>query len=197
MVVDKFGRGLESHKRSYTFGFDEEDSHDIQNKRLARVGEPIDDSDAITKKYFDITLESFPTKNDLNRIENTLKNIQTFFDFKNKRLVRLNEPFAGFHAATKAYVDNKDKITKEQIRVECQKVKAEAIAESDGKREQIRTEFMNNISSILKDINYLKENVKEIHAKQRISNLYLDVLYKQLHINKASVDVNVSEATNN
>lgn len=186
MVVDKFGRGLERHyyKRNFTIAFP--DHHDLQNKRLASVGTPVDDNDAITKSYLDTVLDSFPTKGDLEKVEKILEKVITFFDFDNKRITRLSEPTAGFHAVTKTYVDNKDKTTKEQLRAECEKVKREAMAEGDKKRSAIRDDLLSRIRSNIAEIETIRKNIREIETKQRINTVYTDALYQHLKINKSS-----------
>lgn len=184
MVVDKFGRDRTTIKRK--FGTDDVDDlyHDLENKRLARVGTPEDDDDAVTKNYLDIELQSFKTE-DIVPIKTDLNKLKSFFDFDNKRILRLTEPTAGFHAATKTYVDDKDKTTKLQIRAECEKVKREALAEGDKKRETIRTELLTLIGSLREDVHTLQTN-------RRIDSLFVDVLYKHLKIEKSSVNVSLS-----
>lgn len=198
MVVDKFGREVQTTKRRYLFT---SPYHDLQNKRLAR---PEGDDDVVTKNYLDSLLESFTTKDELEILKQDLNKIQYFFDIDNKRIVRLSEPTAGFHAVTKTYVDNKDKANKLQIRAECEKVKREAVAEGDKKREAIKSQLLNAIDPLRKDVNgliqtveALKKSVTVLQANRRIDNLYLNVLYKHLNIDKSLVDTNVGEATNN
>lgn len=203
MVVDKFGRGLESYKRTYTF--DDDETHDFDYKRIANVGAPEEDTDAVTKLYLDTLLESFVTKDVVQTIQQDLGKVQYFFDFENKRIIRLNEPIASFHAVNKAYVDEKDKVTKHQIRAECEKVKREAIAEGNKKREAIRTELLNFINDLRKRIEALEANmltittsINTLDGYRRINTLYLDALYKRLNIEKSSISIkNVSEGTSN
>lgn len=197
MVVDKFGRGLERHyyKRNFTIAFP--DHHDLQNKRLARVGAPVDDNDAITKSYLDTVLDSFPTKEDLEKVEKIIKTVSAFFDFDNKHIVRLNDPTAGFHAVTKSYVDNKDKVTKSQIRAECEKVKREAMAEGDKKRTAIRDDLLSHIRSNTTEIENLRNKIHDIETKQRINTVYTDALYHHLNINKATVSTHHVDQTAN
>lgn len=204
MVVDKFGRGLESYKRTYTFD-DDDETHDFDYKRIANVGAPEEDTDAVTKLYLDTLLDSFVTKDVVQSIQKDLGKVQYFFDFENKRIVRLNEPTASFHAVTKAYVDDKDKIAKHQIRAECEKVKREAMAEGNKKREAIRTELLNFITVLGKRIDALEANMQTIKTSintldgyRRINTVYLDALYKRLNIEKSSISIkNVSEGTSN
>lgn len=181
MVVDKFGRDRATTKRKFGSGDVDELYHDLENKRLARVGTPENDDDAVTKNYLDTALQSLTTA-DIAPIKTELIKIGSFFDYDNRRIIRLTEPTAGYHAATKTYVDNKDKTTKEQIRAECEKVKREALAEGDKKRDTIRTELLTAIESI-------RQEVRNVQRNRRIDNLFVDALYKHLNIQKSSVTI--------
>lgn len=180
MVVDKFGRGLATPKRK--FGTDDTDDlyQDVGNKG-ARTAE---DDDVVTKNYVDTKLKSFRTE-EVVPIKTGLDKMNFFFDFDTKRIIRLTEPIAGSHAATKTYVDSKDKTTKAQIRAECEKVKREALAEGDKKRERIRTELLTVIGS-------LREEVRTLQTNRRIDGLFVDALYKHLNIEKSSVNVTLT-----
>lgn len=187
MVVDKFGRSLESIKRKYSF---DASYYDLENKRLARIGTP---EETVTRKYLDTLLDSFPTKDDLDSLATDLQNLKYFFDLENKRIVRLNPPVAGFDAVTKAYVDSKDKTTKTQIRAECEKVKGEAVAEGDNKRLAVKKELLTSLESAQKEVKEklksIEEAIKVLQENRRIDNLYVDALYAHLSITKSSVNV--------
>lgn len=199
MVVDKFGRGVVGGiaKRKLPFSEASRTFHDLQNKRLAQVGSPEEDNDAVTKSYLDSLIESYPTKDDLNQVKNDLQKIQFFFDIPNRRIIRLNEPTASFHAVTKAYSDNKDKVTKEQIRAECEKVKSEALSESDQKRAIIRRELSSEINSVQQQLLKIKNQIEAIEANRKVDNLFMDAVYRHLGLTKSQVNVNVRETASN
>lgn len=199
MVVDKFGRGVDTSKRRYVLAFP--DAPYVSNKRLVELEK---NDDVVSKNYLDTLLESFTTKDDLESLKKDLQKILYFFDVDNKRIIRINEPIAGFHAVTKTYVDNKDKATKLQIRAECEKVKQEAVAEGNKKREQIKMELLKACEAVRKDVDALEKTVgvmettiKVLQNNRRIDNLFIDALYKHLNIVKSSVNTNVSKTADN
>lgn len=200
MVVDKFRRGLESLKRKRLLVYTDSPYHDLGNKRLARVGTPENNDDAVTKNYLESALESFITKDDLESVKDDLKDIQYFFDFDNKQVVRLSEPSAGFHAATKVYVDNRDAVTKSLIRIECEKVKNEAIAEGHKKREAITERLFKALDSLQADVINLSSKVEALQSStsvlehnRRVDNVYVDGLYRYLGVTKGSINVRQKE----
>lgn len=188
MVVDKFGRSLESYKRSHAFAFGDGISHDFNNIRLANVGHPEEDTDAVTKSYLDNLLDSYTATDDVQSLRKELDNIKYFFDFENKRILRLNEPTASFHAATKLYVDSKDQTTKDQIRFECEKVKNEAIALGDIKRGAIRAELIRIANEHLKRIETIENNLIAVQKQQRIHNTAIDGLYLHLKVDRNIIE---------
>lgn len=189
MVVDKFGRGVKRRLFEGTREF-----HDVSNKRLARVGTPEEDSDAVTKGYLDAILESIPNNEIINDIENTLKKITYFIDLDGKRLTHIGNPIAANDAVNKQYVDSKDKVTKQQIRDECEKVKKVAVAEGDIKRDIVRTELVNATRKLHEDLATLTSrcdgygnDIKRLCEKLKINTVLTEALFHHLQLDKAII----------
>jgi hypothetical protein len=57
MFVDKFGRHISTRKRSHCDSDDDDDDYDCNLKRLKHIGDPLEDGDAINKRYLDVQLD--------------------------------------------------------------------------------------------------------------------------------------------
>lgn len=201
MVTDKFGRAYKRPFVSALGSYDGEEAHDLYYKRLARVGEPEEEADAVTKKYLESVIQYFIKREELKELKElkgTVDQLASFFDIENRRILRLNTPIAGYNAVTKTYVDDKDKLTKQQIRAECEKVKREALAEGGRKREEVRKELSGRvekleiqIKSYANEQTLLQKQLELLNKQRRIDAVFVDALYKHLNVTKSSVQINV------
>lgn len=175
MVTDKFGRATKRRFVDTLSNYGDE-AHDVDFKRLARVGDPEDSNDAVTVKYLQQQFleklassgevdntEIINIRDDLTRFKNNYNN------FNKKRLVAVGEPVAADDGATKVYVDQKDAITKQQIRSECNKI------------DKRLTDVKKQLETQLEEV---KEAVKIIELKKNLHESYINTLYDRLQMTR-------------
>lgn len=174
MSVDKFGRtdtttGKKPPQRGAKgdgFNLGPDGHFDLENKRIKLMHDPVDDQDAVTKKYIQDNFLKVSSESDVISLDG-------------KRLVNINfEPKSNFEAASKFYVDKNSLRTvfndKNAYDFSSKKLSNVGIPTSpndvttlhfvEAKCEKLKSEILKEIEPIV--LRYLREKSEDKKPKQ-------------------------------